>query len=86
MSQLKHESNSRHVWKVIDKFKVKPFKPVIEASNLLHHENQEKANALAAHYQSISNNEQLNLEFRQRKAEIEPTINRAVEKKHKSRT
>ena len=64
--KLNHNTNSKEVWQIISKFNGKPFKPVevIKQDNVRYHENKDKANVLANHYQKTSSNDLLQPEFK----------------------
>ena len=80
ISKLNHNTNSKEVCQIISKFNGKPFKPVevIKQDNVRYHENKDKANVLANHYQKISSNDLLQPEFKDKKREVEPAIDETV--------
>ena len=80
ISKLNHNTNSKEVWQIISKFNGKPFKPVevIKQYNVRYHENKDKANVLANHYQKTSSNDLLQPEFKDKKREVEPAIDETV--------
>lgn len=76
ISTLNHKTDSKTLWNKISRFNGKPFKPVdvLNADNIRHHENIDKANVLVKHYQKISSNTQLEQPFKDRKKDADPEI------------
>ena len=81
IAKLSHKTNSKELWGIISRFNGKPFKPVEvnKLKNTRPHENIDKANALAQHYQTISSNQLLDPNFRERKRILEPEITQTVQ-------
>lgn len=80
ISTLTFKTNSKIVWDTFKKFKGKSSRPVevIKVENVRYHENSDKAEILAKHYQNVSSNASLTPTFRDHKNEQEPRIDRLV--------